>query len=158
MEFWRSFGVHFRWRSDQTWPLNSVPVQSAGELENDEHTAGVMMQMVRTACRFRLPGSADPCFKRMSGNTQCTGDTQVTSDWPGLTCACVSVLSDSGGFCLHGDCFRSEGVCSKTSKQPTWTNQRVTAWRWWWWRLTVFWSVSVKLMFWILCVLVYLIR
>ncbi|KAF3705397.1 Ragulator complex protein LAMTOR4 Late endosomal/lysosomal adaptor and MAPK and MTOR activator 4 [Channa argus] len=39
---------------------------SAGELENDEHTAGVMMQMVRTACRFRLPGSADPCFKRMS--------------------------------------------------------------------------------------------
>ncbi|XP_042259336.1 ragulator complex protein LAMTOR4 [Thunnus maccoyii] len=39
---------------------------SAGELENDEHTAGVMMQMVRTASRFRLPGSADPPFKRMS--------------------------------------------------------------------------------------------
>ncbi|XP_028305070.1 ragulator complex protein LAMTOR4 [Gouania willdenowi] len=39
---------------------------SAGELENDEHTAGVMMQMVRTANRFTLPGSADPPFKRMS--------------------------------------------------------------------------------------------
>uniref|UniRef100_A0A3Q2VGN1 Ragulator complex protein LAMTOR4 n=2 Tax=Haplochromini TaxID=319058 RepID=A0A3Q2VGN1_HAPBU len=39
---------------------------SAGELENDEHTAGVMMQMVRTASRFRLSGSADPPFKRMS--------------------------------------------------------------------------------------------
>uniref|UniRef100_A0A3P8U7X1 Ragulator complex protein LAMTOR4 n=1 Tax=Amphiprion percula TaxID=161767 RepID=A0A3P8U7X1_AMPPE len=39
---------------------------SAGELENDEHTAGVMMQMVRTASRFRLSGSTDPPFKRMS--------------------------------------------------------------------------------------------
>ncbi|XP_058481139.1 ragulator complex protein LAMTOR4 [Solea solea] len=39
---------------------------SAGELENDEHTAGVMMEMVRTASRFRLQGSADPAFKRMS--------------------------------------------------------------------------------------------
>uniref|UniRef100_A0A8C7WTP8 Ragulator complex protein LAMTOR4 n=1 Tax=Oryzias sinensis TaxID=183150 RepID=A0A8C7WTP8_9TELE len=32
---------------------------SAGELENDEHTASVIMQMVRTANRFRLSGSAD---------------------------------------------------------------------------------------------------
>ncbi|XP_077356443.1 ragulator complex protein LAMTOR4 [Festucalex cinctus] len=39
---------------------------SSGELENDEHTAGVMMQMVRTASRFRLAGSADVPFKRMS--------------------------------------------------------------------------------------------
>lgn len=40
---------------------------SAGELENDEHTAAVMMQMVRTASRFRLSGSVDqPPFKRMS--------------------------------------------------------------------------------------------
>uniref|UniRef100_A0A3B5AEE2 Ragulator complex protein LAMTOR4 n=1 Tax=Stegastes partitus TaxID=144197 RepID=A0A3B5AEE2_9TELE len=45
---------------------DGVLAQSAGELENDEHTAGVMMQMVRTASRFRLPGSADPPFKRMS--------------------------------------------------------------------------------------------
>lgn len=52
--------------SDEFWPLTSTPHQSAGELENDEHTAGVMMQMVRTASRFRLPGSADPPFKRMS--------------------------------------------------------------------------------------------
>ncbi|XP_042339152.1 ragulator complex protein LAMTOR4, partial [Plectropomus leopardus] len=49
-------------------PLTPVapPPQSAGELENDEHTAGVMMQMVRTAARFKLPGSAEPPFKRMS--------------------------------------------------------------------------------------------
>uniref|UniRef100_A0A1A8KL76 Ragulator complex protein LAMTOR4 n=1 Tax=Nothobranchius kuhntae TaxID=321403 RepID=A0A1A8KL76_NOTKU len=39
---------------------------SAGELENDEHTASVIMQMVRTACRFRLSGSSDAPFKRMS--------------------------------------------------------------------------------------------
>jgi len=39
---------------------------SAGELENDEHTAGVIMQMVRTACRFRLHGGTEPPFKRMS--------------------------------------------------------------------------------------------
>ncbi|KAJ3612577.1 hypothetical protein NHX12_020848 [Muraenolepis orangiensis] len=39
---------------------------SAGELENDEHTAGVIMQMVRTACRFRLQGSPEPPFKRIS--------------------------------------------------------------------------------------------
>ncbi|XP_028810485.1 ragulator complex protein LAMTOR4 [Denticeps clupeoides] len=39
---------------------------SAGELENDEHTAGVVMQMVRTACRFRLRGAAEPPFKRMT--------------------------------------------------------------------------------------------
>ncbi|XP_051544292.1 ragulator complex protein LAMTOR4 isoform X2 [Myxocyprinus asiaticus] len=39
---------------------------SAGELENDEHTAGMIMQMVRTACRFRLHGNAEPPFKRMS--------------------------------------------------------------------------------------------
>uniref|UniRef100_A0A3B3YG62 Ragulator complex protein LAMTOR4 n=1 Tax=Poecilia mexicana TaxID=48701 RepID=A0A3B3YG62_9TELE len=45
---------------------DGVLAQSAGELENDEHTAGVMMQMVRTACRFRLSGSTDAPFKRMS--------------------------------------------------------------------------------------------
>ncbi|XP_076025250.1 ragulator complex protein LAMTOR4 [Genypterus blacodes] len=39
---------------------------SAGELENDENTAGVIMQMVRTASRLRIDGSADPPFKRMS--------------------------------------------------------------------------------------------
>ncbi|CAL1568238.1 unnamed protein product [Knipowitschia caucasica] len=39
---------------------------SAGELENDEHTASVMMQMVRTASRFMLSGSVDVPFKRMS--------------------------------------------------------------------------------------------
>lgn len=45
-------------------------LQSAGELENDEHTAAVLMQMVRTASRFRLSGSVDqPPFKRMSGKS-----------------------------------------------------------------------------------------
>ncbi|XP_046730326.1 ragulator complex protein LAMTOR4 isoform X2 [Silurus meridionalis] len=41
-------------------------MMSSGELENDERTAGVIMQMVRTACRFRLTGAAEPPFKRMS--------------------------------------------------------------------------------------------
>uniref|UniRef100_A0A3P8V1N0 Ragulator complex protein LAMTOR4 n=1 Tax=Cynoglossus semilaevis TaxID=244447 RepID=A0A3P8V1N0_CYNSE len=45
---------------------DGVLAQSAGEMENDEHTAGIMMEMVRTASRFRLPGTADPAFKRMS--------------------------------------------------------------------------------------------
>ncbi|KAK2832600.1 hypothetical protein Q7C36_016062 [Tachysurus vachellii] len=39
---------------------------SSGELENDERTAGVIMQMVRTACRFRLHGTAEPPLKRLS--------------------------------------------------------------------------------------------
>ncbi|KAJ8411196.1 hypothetical protein AAFF_G00172020 [Aldrovandia affinis] len=39
---------------------------SAGELENDERTAGVIMQMVQTACKFRLHGTAEPPFKRLS--------------------------------------------------------------------------------------------
>ncbi|KAM9705438.1 ragulator complex protein LAMTOR4 [Menidia menidia] len=39
---------------------------SAGELENDEHAAGVLMQMVRTAGRIRVPGAPDPPFRRMS--------------------------------------------------------------------------------------------
>ncbi|XP_062338921.1 ragulator complex protein LAMTOR4 [Osmerus eperlanus] len=36
---------------------------SAGEMENDEHTAGIIMQLVRTGCRV---SSAEPPFKRMS--------------------------------------------------------------------------------------------
>ncbi|XP_028254584.1 ragulator complex protein LAMTOR4 isoform X1 [Parambassis ranga] len=54
-------GGHPYTRSHQTGKL-----LSAGELENDEHTAGVIMQMVRTASRFRLSGSAEPPFKRLS--------------------------------------------------------------------------------------------
>lgn len=69
------------------------PRQSAGELENDEHTAAVMMQMVRTASRFRLPGSAEPPFKRMSGDSHARTRTlsivQVGVS-PGLTCGLVS--------------------------------------------------------------------
>uniref|UniRef100_A0AAQ4RFV5 Ragulator complex protein LAMTOR4 n=1 Tax=Gasterosteus aculeatus aculeatus TaxID=481459 RepID=A0AAQ4RFV5_GASAC len=55
---------------------------SAGELENDEQTAAVMMQMVRTASRFKLPGSAEPPFKRMSGN-QALALVEALSSVPG---------------------------------------------------------------------------
>lgn len=119
-----------------TFDLCVPPHQSAGELENDEHTAGVMMQMVRTASRFRLPGSAEPPFKRMSGNqhtprlTQSAGHPLTwTHPWS------FSLLSDSGGFRLHGDSFWSEGFCGQTSEQPAGTNQRLEMdtqeVRWW---------------------------
>ncbi|MGH0184456.1 UNVERIFIED_CONTAM: hypothetical protein FKN15_014935 [Acipenser sinensis] len=39
---------------------------SAGELENDEQAAGLIMQMVQTACRFRLHDGTEPPFKRLS--------------------------------------------------------------------------------------------
>ncbi|XP_077326696.1 ragulator complex protein LAMTOR4 [Lithobates pipiens] len=38
---------------------------SAGDLENDEHIAGVIREMVTTACSFRGLGDQIP-FKRMS--------------------------------------------------------------------------------------------
>ncbi|MEQ2268468.1 hypothetical protein XENORESO_021269 [Xenotaenia resolanae] len=93
---------------------------SAGELENDEHTAGVIMQMVRTACRFRLSGSAEAPFKRMSGNekTQCLGYWNQTHQLTIHLCVCVCPCSDPGGLCVCGDNFRSEGVCGQTSEQP----------------------------------------
>ncbi|XP_061124788.1 ragulator complex protein LAMTOR4 isoform X1 [Syngnathus typhle] len=72
---------------------------SSGELENDEHTAGVIMQMVRTASRFRLAGSADVPFKRI----------------------------DLGGFCFHRDRFGSEGFCGQTAAQPAGPHQRVAS-------------------------------
>lgn len=61
-------------------------MQSAGELENDEHTAGVIMQMVRTANRFRLPGAAEVPFKRMSGKSHLTGEPRYRR--PALTRFC----------------------------------------------------------------------
>uniref|UniRef100_H3A3H5 Ragulator complex protein LAMTOR4 n=1 Tax=Latimeria chalumnae TaxID=7897 RepID=H3A3H5_LATCH len=39
---------------------------SAGELENDEHTARVIMGMVQTACKFQLSDTTEPAFKRLS--------------------------------------------------------------------------------------------
>ncbi|XP_030402855.1 ragulator complex protein LAMTOR4 [Gopherus flavomarginatus] len=39
---------------------------SAGDLENAEHTAGVISELVATACGFRLQRSPDPPFKRLS--------------------------------------------------------------------------------------------
>lgn len=98
--------------------------QSAGELENDEHTAGVMMQMVRTASRFRLPGSAEqPPFKRMSGKYINSGK-HSTGD-PELTWRLFPLLSDPGGLCVHGDGLWSEGVCGETTEQPAGANQCV---------------------------------
>ncbi|XP_077117833.1 ragulator complex protein LAMTOR4 isoform X2 [Ranitomeya variabilis] len=40
---------------------------SAGDLENDERLAGVIREMVTTACSFRVLGDQVP-FKRMSGH------------------------------------------------------------------------------------------
>ncbi|XP_075763132.1 ragulator complex protein LAMTOR4 [Pelodiscus sinensis] len=39
---------------------------SAGELENAEHMAGAISELVGTACGFRLQRSPDPPFKRLS--------------------------------------------------------------------------------------------
>ncbi|KAM9111329.1 ragulator complex protein LAMTOR4 [Pangshura tecta] len=39
---------------------------SAGDLENAEHTAGVISELVSTACGFRLQRGPDPPFKRLS--------------------------------------------------------------------------------------------
>lgn len=39
---------------------------SAGDLENDEHLAGVIREMVTTACSFRGLGGDQVPFKRMS--------------------------------------------------------------------------------------------
>ncbi|XP_043933203.1 ragulator complex protein LAMTOR4 isoform X2 [Protopterus annectens] len=39
---------------------------SAGDLENDEQTAAVIMEMIQTACRFKVYENTDPAFKRMS--------------------------------------------------------------------------------------------
>ncbi|XP_051900519.1 ragulator complex protein LAMTOR4 [Pristis pectinata] len=41
-------------------------LSSAGELENDEHTAGVIMRMMQTAVKLCVNGNTDPSFKRMS--------------------------------------------------------------------------------------------
>lgn len=104
----------------QAPPTVSSPVlQSAGELENDEHTAAVMMQMVRTASRFRLAGSADPPFKRMSGKTR-TRVSPPRRRVPHLAVTCVH--SDPGRLRLRGDSFCSESLCCQTS-QPAPANR-----------------------------------
>ncbi|XP_032870589.1 ragulator complex protein LAMTOR4 [Amblyraja radiata] len=41
-------------------------LSSAGELENDEETAGIIMRMVQTAVKLCISGSPQPSFKRMS--------------------------------------------------------------------------------------------
>lgn len=74
-------------------PPHPPPAQSAGELENDEHTAAVMMQMVRTASRFRLSGSADqPPFKRMSGETRSPSEAGDRLTWTHLSSVLSSVI------------------------------------------------------------------
>ncbi|XP_029437700.1 ragulator complex protein LAMTOR4 isoform X2 [Rhinatrema bivittatum] len=39
---------------------------SSGDLENDERTAALITEMVSTACSFRMQGSSDHPFKRLS--------------------------------------------------------------------------------------------
>ncbi|XP_050822812.1 ragulator complex protein LAMTOR4-like [Gopherus flavomarginatus] len=39
---------------------------SAGDLENAEHTAGVISELVATACGFQLQHGPDPQFKCLS--------------------------------------------------------------------------------------------
>lgn len=73
------------------------------------------MQMVRTASRFRLPGSADPPFKRMSGKAHAHASAAHRRA-PHLFVACVH--SHPGRFRLRGDRFCSEGLCCQTSEQP----------------------------------------
>ncbi|XP_059831144.1 ragulator complex protein LAMTOR4 [Hemitrygon akajei] len=41
-------------------------LSSAGELENDERTAWVMMRMMQTAVKLCVSGNTNPSFKRMS--------------------------------------------------------------------------------------------
>ncbi|XP_067879697.1 ragulator complex protein LAMTOR4 [Heterodontus francisci] len=41
-------------------------LSSAGELENDEHAAGVIMRMMQTAVKLCMNGNPEPFFKRMS--------------------------------------------------------------------------------------------
>uniref|UniRef100_A0A669R009 Ragulator complex protein LAMTOR4 n=1 Tax=Phasianus colchicus TaxID=9054 RepID=A0A669R009_PHACC len=52
---------------DDVCPHCVPPPQSAGELENDERTAAVLMELVSTACGLRLPRGHEPPFKRLSG-------------------------------------------------------------------------------------------
>lgn len=102
----------------------SPVLQSAGELENDEHTAAVMMQMVRTATRFRLPGSADPPFKRMSGKTH----THVPPAHRRVPHLLVTrVHSHPGRLRLCGDGFCPEGLCCQTPEQPAPANRSLAA-------------------------------
>ncbi|GCB69730.1 hypothetical protein scyTo_0008444 [Scyliorhinus torazame] len=59
---------------------------SAGELENDEHAAGVIMRMVQTAVKLCMNGSAEPFLKRMSGKL-----TRVPLLQPGSS-ACLDTV------------------------------------------------------------------
>ncbi|XP_062993494.1 ragulator complex protein LAMTOR4 isoform X1 [Elgaria multicarinata webbii] len=54
---------------DQTGYLvicDGAVLASAGDLENDERTAGVISELVSTACAFRVPRSPEVPFRRMS--------------------------------------------------------------------------------------------
>uniref|UniRef100_A0A8D2IKA3 Ragulator complex protein LAMTOR4 n=1 Tax=Varanus komodoensis TaxID=61221 RepID=A0A8D2IKA3_VARKO len=51
---------------DQTGYLVICDGASAGDLENDERTAGVISELVSTACAFRLPRCPEVPFRRIS--------------------------------------------------------------------------------------------
>ncbi|XP_043933202.1 ragulator complex protein LAMTOR4 isoform X1 [Protopterus annectens] len=53
-------------RKNNKIPLLNKTNMSAGDLENDEQTAAVIMEMIQTACRFKVYENTDPAFKRMS--------------------------------------------------------------------------------------------
>uniref|UniRef100_A0A670JAF0 Ragulator complex protein LAMTOR4 n=1 Tax=Podarcis muralis TaxID=64176 RepID=A0A670JAF0_PODMU len=55
---------------DQTGYLvicDGAVLASSGDLENDERTAGVISELVNTACAFRLPRCPEVPFRRISG-------------------------------------------------------------------------------------------
>ncbi|XP_061445095.1 ragulator complex protein LAMTOR4 [Rhineura floridana] len=54
---------------DQTGYLvicDGAVLASSGDLENDERTAGVISELVNTACAFRLPRGPEVPFRRIS--------------------------------------------------------------------------------------------
>uniref|UniRef100_A0A670J9L0 Ragulator complex protein LAMTOR4 n=1 Tax=Podarcis muralis TaxID=64176 RepID=A0A670J9L0_PODMU len=54
---------------DQTGYLvicDGAVLASSGDLENDERTAGVISELVNTACAFRLPRCPEVPFRRIS--------------------------------------------------------------------------------------------
>ena len=46
-----------------------ICLQSSGALENDERTAGILMNMVRLASRVKINADKPETFKRLSGKS-----------------------------------------------------------------------------------------
>lgn len=52
--------------------LRCFSLQSAGDLENDERTAGILLNMVRLACKVQISEEKLDFFKRLSGISRST--------------------------------------------------------------------------------------